>query len=566
MLASLAWGGTCPSGATYTNPSNPTGSLVTLSNMGITSCYYIAASGSDSNDGASEARGHPWAHAPGMPNCTSKCASTTPTGGTGYIFRGGDTWHTGNSGATPYTGGMWLWTWSGSSSSFIYIGVDQTWYSGSSWIRPVLMGDNPTRPCAGSGPCPVSNCTYQTGSNNALVHLSGVRYLTFDNFELTGLCWKNTNPGGTFVWYGGAVAGYQNPFNIQNLYIHGWTYTTAGRQGGGNGFSGYNQNYGVTLQYNVIDGSDSDDLALNPFSQGTDTYIVQYNVIRHAGGTTVSNTCHILHDNLFEYMNNVSDNSTHTDIYMCYGEAGDSSNPGNGTPNLFYNNVFRNIGTEYRNGVSSVLWLFPTAGTTDYVFNNVFHDYYIGNNTNYNNYCEGAANTCGAMLLFNDTEEAGLPNYTGCIICNIRGSVITSVNNHWITNAGSTPSAVFGNTGSVTETTAVYQTINQAKKKGYNSAKDFAPTAASNATVTAKGTNETNSACASFTDPTAVASCKNGTTLGCSYNSINHSVSCPAIGPIARPSNGAWNVGAYQYSATTQPSSHTNLTGTPAPQ
>jgi hypothetical protein len=126
------------------------------------------------------------------------------------------------------------------------------------------MGDNPTRPCAGSGPCPVSNCTYQTGSNNALVHLSGVRYLTFDNFELTGLCWKNTNPGGTFVWYGGAVAGYQNPFNIQNLYIHGWTYTTAGRQGGGNGFSGYNQNYGVTLQYNVIDGSDSDDLALNP--------------------------------------------------------------------------------------------------------------------------------------------------------------------------------------------------------------------------------------------------------------------------------------------------------------
>ena len=47
FLAPCVWGGTCPSGANYVNPSNATGSLVTLSSLGITNCYYIAANGSD---------------------------------------------------------------------------------------------------------------------------------------------------------------------------------------------------------------------------------------------------------------------------------------------------------------------------------------------------------------------------------------------------------------------------------------------------------------------------------------------------------------------------------------
>ncbi len=38
--------------------------------------YYIAANGSDSNNGTSKTT--PWLHAPGMPSCTGTCASTTP--------------------------------------------------------------------------------------------------------------------------------------------------------------------------------------------------------------------------------------------------------------------------------------------------------------------------------------------------------------------------------------------------------------------------------------------------------------------------------------------------------
>src|ERR1700728_2966603 len=84
-------GGTCPSGANYITPSNPTGALVTLSSLGITSCFYASKStGADTATGTSEAA--PWAHLPGMPSCTNVCNSTSPTGGEGFILRGGDTW------------------------------------------------------------------------------------------------------------------------------------------------------------------------------------------------------------------------------------------------------------------------------------------------------------------------------------------------------------------------------------------------------------------------------------------------------------------------------------------
>ena len=49
-------------------------SLITASASATT--YYIAANGSDSNNGTSKTT--PWLHAPGMPNCTSNCACDDP--------------------------------------------------------------------------------------------------------------------------------------------------------------------------------------------------------------------------------------------------------------------------------------------------------------------------------------------------------------------------------------------------------------------------------------------------------------------------------------------------------
>src|SRR5277367_1517517 len=141
--SAFAAGGTCPAGANYVNPSNPTGPLVTLSSAyGITSCYYIDTGGSDSNAGSSESS--PWAHAPGMPTCSGVCSSTFPYGvtasaaGTGFIFKGGDTWGGANFQMT--------WTWYGTSNNQVYIGVDPSWATGT-WTRPVFTCGGAT--CSG---------------------------------------------------------------------------------------------------------------------------------------------------------------------------------------------------------------------------------------------------------------------------------------------------------------------------------------------------------------------------------------------------------------------------------
>jgi hypothetical protein len=520
--------------------------------MALGATHYIAANGSDSNNGTAETT--PWLHAPGMPSCTANCASYTPAPGDSIIFRGGDTWHFGNSSASSYTGGTWTWTWSGSSSSFIYIGVDQTWFTGASWTRPILNGDNPTGTT-------VASCSHVPPSGDQ-VYLSGVRYVTFDNFEFTGMCWDGSVGNQNYLHYAGAVSGYQNPMNIQNNYLHGWTHTLAGTQGGGSGFSGYNQNFGATLQFNVVDGSDSDDLSLQWCGQGADTYILADNIIRHVGGTCVSDTCHIVHDNVIEYINNVTDGSSHTDALFCFGEAGEPQ--GDGTPNIFYNNVFRYIGTEYNSPISYPFTGAPPAGKTDYFFNNVFHDLITGG-TNYVVWCDGGSCNSGASIVMsNNTFEAPLPDFTaGCIICNSPNVKITAVNNHWISNNGTGLSTVFANTGQVTETAGIYQTFTVATGQGYNSIDDFAPTASSNASVGA-GANESSAVCNAMQSAgapaSAVSACESGTTDGCAYDSSNHTVSCPAIAVVSRPSSGAWDAGAYQFSAQlSRPAAPTNL-------
>jgi hypothetical protein len=502
--------------------------VMILPSLALGSTHYVAASGSDSNNGTSKTM--PWLHAPGMPSCSSNCRSYTPVPGDQIVFRGGDIWHFGNSSLSPYTGGTWSWTWSGSDGSFIYVGVDPSWYSGTSWTRPILNGDNPT------STSPVASCRYVPASGDQVLLVG--RYFVFDNFELVGMCWDGSVRNQNYIHYEGAVPGYQNPMTISSNYLHGWTHTSKGGQSGGSGFSGYNQHYGVTLQYNVIDGSDSDDLSLQWCGQGSDTYILAGNVIRHVGGTCVSNTCHIVHDNLFEHMNNATD-GTHTDILFCYGEA--NQRAGDGTPNLWYNNTFRYIGTDHGVATSAIMLNMPTTGQTDYIFNNVLHD----NQPNGGNYWNAGEGATGNLVLFNNTGELGT---AGCLICNSRTfGTITSVNNHWITAGGLR--SIFGTPSKVTEKNAVYMTPRTASRQGYKPANDYAPTAARSSTVGA-GTNDTDRYCSTLQSAgasvDAISACKYGTTDACSYNPETHSVSCPAITAIPRGST--WDVGAYQFS------------------
>jgi hypothetical protein len=551
MHSAFAAGGACPSSTKYLNVTNPAGPLVTLSSLGITNCFYIAANGSDSNSGTSETM--PWQHAPGMSTCTGNCAANTPTGGAGYIFRGGDTWHEGNNSLSPYTNG-WIWTHSGTSQSVpIYIGVDPTWYSGSSWTRPILNGDNPTNDCHLAGPCPVAACPYPNiggGGTSFMFRSPGNAWVVFDDFEFTGMCW-GSGGGLMLSWYSNNAGTLQPYFFVpERNYFHGWTYSTAqgANQTLGKALAGNASYPGAVIQFNVIDGSDSDSYALSPFgSDNTDIYILRYNITRYDGGDVVSNDCHYIHDNIFELFSLTGDGTSHGDIPFC--EAGGTDV---GTPNLWFNNVWRSIGIPHNGNISYLPSIAIPSGRTAYVFNNVWHDNQPGAGGNYVS-DEGNA---GSKVFFNNTAERMLSS-SNQIVESV-GSTITSVNNHWIsTNASQ---ADIWSSSPASETAAKYMTNANATAQGYVTANDFAPTASNNITVGA-GANQTNGYCADSVLHYAIADaeCLQGIT-GVAYDSTNHAVIYPGRTAVARPSVGSWDVGAYQFSTNVSTIQHpTNL-------
>jgi hypothetical protein len=557
MLATSAFavGGSCPTGANYLSDTNPGGPLVTLATLGVTSCYYVAANGLDSNDGLSEVAGHPFLHAPGMPNCTGNCATASSGAGIGVIVRGGDTYHFGNSGLTPYTGGTWALKTSGTAGNYTYVGVDQTWFTGGSWTRPLMTQDNATSTST------VGSCSFSTGANNVMWQAGSRAYFILDNFEWTGFCWNSKTFGNNIVikWFGPSSS--VQPQIIENNYVHGWTRTAAGKQSGGSALAGHNGSPGSQIQFNVIDGADSDPLTMDPFSEGGDGYIVQYNIVRNVGGTTVFNVCHIHHDNLYEHYNNSNDGSTHTDVDFCFSEF----TGGSSAPNLFYNNEYRFIGTDFGQSVSYVLANDTPHLQTDYVFNNKTHDNQPGGgNGSMVTDDNGCGASCdGVTLYFNNTGSKHTSGGSAsCIVGPGANGTQVSANNFWVSDVG-TQADVWCKTANLTETTALYETTTVANANGYTSGNDFSPTSSSSPTVTAAGANETLVYCtfAVLGDTNAVNACKAGTTNACTYDSTNHKPTCPNQPSVARPGAGNWNVGGDQFS-TSQASSPSCSPGT----
>jgi hypothetical protein len=472
--------------------------------------FYIAADGSDSYNGASQTT--PWQHLPGMPSCTGTCASYTPQPGDQFIFRGGDTWGASDLGVS--------WQWSGTSAKPIYIGVDQTWYSsgvcGASWCRPIWSCGG--QACSGTG---LAANFWNTGNS----------YVTLDNIEMTGLLASATNsPSYILSW--GAYQIYDH------LYIHGWSHSGATSDDsaafGGNG--GYNIT-GTTIRNSVIDGSDTtQDMLACFFATIPNAY---NNVCRYATNGFEGSGDN-WHDNLVEYIVPCFTGNCHQNAMFHFGPAYASSI-------FMYNNVIRH--TTWSGGVPKMWLSGNNANTaTGYAFNNVIFDNAVGNLLNLGGH--NAVNY-GTWYYFNNTVGCGTDSAQG--ICTgddpAAGETFTVhfINNHWLT---STP-AIDCTSASCPETTDRTQTVSAANGQGYNSSQTYAfsPASGSGSTV-GTGTNE-QSLCATINalNATAGAACKNDTGYACTYNTNNHRVSCPARPPVARPSSGAWDVGAYQFTA-----------------
>lgn len=552
-----AWGqGACPVGVPVTGNN----------------CYFIAASGSDSNSGTSESS--PWLHAPGMPACSGKCASVIPKPGNGFVLRGGDTWHFGNSSAVPFTGGTWgMYTWWGTAGSncqyevsqttCIYWGVDKNWYSGTSWKRPVLTGDNPTSTSL------VSSCPYQVGTYNTMAIAAPNAII--DNFELTGMCSSNPSPTSgaddTYIQYGGTGTNGTGMEFLENLYIHGWTATTTAGQTGNNQpgtILGGGLNGLSTFDHLVIDGSDS-----NPGSWAWATfpsiYHMRDSMVRYTNQGVAAGWCHDIHDNIFEHFyNHNAGAGSHTNILECNDDSnGTAPNQPQNTPNVFYNNILRHDDSSYVGSGQVHLWFCP-ENVPEFWFNNLVYDVVNANVWDYAGPPIYSCSGSGGQYMFNNTlVDVTQPCYVSNV--NHGGQYLTVLNEHLINSGfdgGTTACTGVSDSSNValSDATAINQGYLQSSGGTINSdtcanesTKPCSPTTASGATVGA-GKNHQNycTMLASYASETAIShdaaiACQSGTSAGCSYDSVNHVMNCPAISSITRPSATAWDSGAYQF-------------------
>lgn len=544
-----AWGagGPCPSSAP----------------AGITSCFFIAASGSDSSAGTSESA--PWQHAPGMPNCIGTCASTTPAAGEGFIFRGGDAWHrsasTSDSSDVPM-GGEWDWSWSGSSascnyptvtSSCIYLGVDTSWYNstacGSSFCRPQLEMDNPiwansTRQDS-SNPGFVAACTYDDYDTN-LVHLSA-SYLILDNFNVWGKCSATPSvydEDAEILRSGSYIA-------VIDSYFHGWTETHNPQSsccmddavilpGSGGGTD--------TIAHDVFDGSDAHCAGDNDCYGGAivnnndDAEYFYDNVCRRMSNCIAAHPYTVsLHDNLFEYVYESYDPSSHGNVF-------EMQSPPSGAPPLeVYNNVVRHIDE----GMTFDLYVGAAGG---YFFNNTFFD--VGNGGNCVQIENDDMSQARTLYITNNTMDSTTS------VCSFRttpnsgqgwNGTVYFQNNHLIAVSSLSQIEICSSGSTCTWTdngNEIFQSESAANGQGYTSSNNYQPTSTSAATYHAGG--NLSASCSTY--GTALCS---GSTGGVTNTAGSGVIPIPLIAlPPARGSN--WDVGAYQFSSG-QPNPATGL-------
>jgi len=356
--------------------------------------------------------------------------------------------------------------------------------------------------------------------------------VTFDNIEITG--YKNT------AGAGGAIVGLNQTGDIaSNFYIHGWSrdsntahmYAISAHVSGSQVFN------------NIIDGSDSPN---KDFMGGVLHADQLYNnVIRYVYNGT-NGVFNSVHDNLIEN-NYVAADGDHCNMMNVQA-------PMSGTTAYAYNNVIRHA------GCSGGVVMFILSNTTcsncsTYEFNNILYDNDISSGGGPGN---GTHTPTGIYYDFNNTAqtEAAPCAGNGDPLNNTGLATSDYGNFHCISSQATlclTTSAVCNNQGG-----NLQQTLSAANSAGYTSSEAYAyfPSASSSPTVGA-GTNNS-SLCSTIASSNAAAgtACKSDTTYP-EYDSVNHVVTMRAAN--SRPTSGAWDTGAYQFSGSSSGGGGTSI-------
>ena len=419
------------------------------------------------------------------PGMPGWAGSYSHSNGDSFIFRGGDTWLSSNLPLTPSSGGA--------PGNYDYYGVDPTWYIGGGWSRPIFDDQ-------------------LTDNIQAVFQLKNLSNITVDNLEFRQMYTTQTS-------YNFALVYCSNSTNItiENSYLHGWKSAAANDATQHGGIFGGNS--GMLIQNNIIENSLYGD---NGVGITNSTGIISGNLIHDMptgmigiGGTISGNIIYNIDYPVADF-----DPTYHTNgIYL----------PTSTGSAYVFNNLIYNI------QAGTVLYLEPcwSGGTgVQYVFNNVIYADSLspgGGGMILVSNEGGTGTSCGTTYIWGNTTET--ENTNGIRITGSQSStpllLVVVENNHNINDsAGVLIDGVSPIT--ITQTTNLTMSHATATGQGYVAGNHYASSAATNSTVRA-GTNLT------------------GLCSGVGASLCSATIIGGLVNPIARPSSGAWDIGAYQF-------------------
>lgn len=448
--------------------------------------YYIDfATGNDANNGTSKAT--PWKTHPAMTG--SGVAGYVHSAGDHFIFKGGVTW--------PLSGLWWIKV-GGADGNPDYYGVDKTWFTGGSFSRPILDGQN-----ALSGFIYLGTAGF-TAVNN----------ITIDNFDMRNLYWDHT-VGNSFgaVFF---IKGEQVARNLiqQNCWFHHWTHESfaAGTSDTLICITRWNEtplDFGSYVTNCVFDSEQVGISDLNASGAGVKYY---------QGGVYGCTFTNMVSDILLGQGNSstVVANNYLARVYLSFDpNAHDNilETLGGGT-HYIYNN--------FCEASSDVNWYISTQiGDDNWVWNNVIQ----GNATHTPIMLSTEKNPVGAHIFENTIIATG----GAAIYIDNKGTTFDTldVRNNFLIGATSLLDIAPGVTvTSQTTNNNVAVTAAAATAQGYTLANRYAPTAIGNSSVGA----------------------------GVDLSAISGGILTTDIVAVARPQPvGRWDVGAYEFVASSPP-------------
>jgi hypothetical protein len=396
--------------------------------------YYIDfVSGADGNAGTSKTA--PWRLCPGMVGFGH---SYSHTAGDRFIFKGGVAWPASVLPLVP--------PGSGTSSAWDYYGVDQTWYTGASWARPIFDGGGNINDL-------IAMQTWRNTSTGS--------YITIDSLEIRNFYFpSDSTDGGIIIYGGGNVV-------INNCYIHNWSKNTSVTDQNGWAIVAWPPFTGqVTVQNCIINNQDgrqgiSGSVACGGALWRVDNVIsneIAYATqgVLHGGRNVIGNHIHhILHSyDSTEHCNN---------LYV------DSYNGGS---------TFIISGNYIHDCQNEAGTIYDLSGTgTVYIYNNLIVEGDTGHTMVFSDPDNGSV---GNIYIYNNTwVSAGDGIFSATIRSAATTASVTIKNNHGLGNANALSYFSSGVSSSIIADHNLYSA------NGYSAANLYQPSSGSSPTVDA---------------------------------------------------------------------------------